>query len=135
LSFANSSAQAWAGGATLVIADWNGNASGGGAEQLKFGSDSSGLTPAQLNQILFNIGTNQYVAKILSTGEVVPNQAIAPNAAFSIQGNNFVVTWPSGWTLQSATNSFGPYSDVPSATSPYTNDITLGHQRFFRLRQ
>jgi hypothetical protein len=135
LSFANSSGQAWNAGATLVVTDWNGDASGGGAEQLKFGTDSSGLTPAQLNQILFNIGTNQYAAKILNTGEVVPNQAIAPPVAFSTQGNNFVVTWPAGWSLQSATNTCGPWNDVPSATSPYTNDMTLAPQRFFRLRQ
>jgi hypothetical protein len=135
LSFANSSSQAWAGSATLTIADWNGNASGGGAEQLKFGTDASGLTPAQLNQIQVKIGTNTYSAKILSTGEVVPNNAVGPNVAFSMQGNNFVLTWPTGWTLQSATNAPGPYTDIPSAISPYTNDMTLAPRRFFRLHQ
>ncbi|HWC59567.1 MAG TPA: hypothetical protein VHC44_07715, partial [Verrucomicrobiae bacterium] len=135
LSFANSSSQTWAIGATLVVTNWNGDPSGGGVEQLKFGSGPSGLTPAQLNQIQFSIGTNLYPAKILASGEVVPNQTSAPTAGFSTQGNNFVVTWPAGWTLQSATNASGPYNDVPAAVSPYTNDMTLAPRRFFRLRQ
>jgi hypothetical protein len=136
LSFANSSGSAWAGGATLVVTNWNGNASGGGAEQLKFGTSQSGLTPAQLNQIQFRIGTNSYTAKILSTGEVVPDQqVVGTSVTYSRQGNNLVLSWPSGWTLQTATNAGGPYSNVPSATSPYTNDMTASPQRFFRLSQ
>src|SRR5260221_7580711 len=54
LGFANSSGEIWAGGATLVIANWNGNVSGGGAEQLRFGTDQSGLTASQLAQIQFS---------------------------------------------------------------------------------
>lgn len=134
LSFANSSGEPWAAGATLVVANWNGNPSGGGAEQLKFGTDQSGLTAAQLSQIRFGSGTNVYSAKILSTGEVVPDQAGATSVAFSRQGNKLVLTWPSGWSLEAATNVVGPYLDVPGATSPYTNDLSLP-QQFFRLRQ
>jgi len=136
LSFANSSSQTWAGGATLVVSNWNGNPSGGGAEQLKFGTSQSGLTPAQLNQIQFVVGTNLFSAKILSTGEVVPNSVVSqPSIAFSKQGNNLVLNWPAGWILQTATNVSGPYVDVSGATSPYTNNVTLDPQRFFRLRQ
>jgi hypothetical protein len=118
------------------VINWNGNPSGGGAEQLKFGTNQSGLTPAQLSQIRFRVdgSTNLYSAKILNTGEVVPDQVISPSVAFSKQGNNLVLTWPSGWSLQSATNVLGPYADVPAATSPYTN-TTFQPQRFFRLRQ
>lgn len=135
LSFANSSGEAWGGGATLVISNWNGSPSGGGAEQLKFGTSQSGLTLAQLSQIQFRIGTNFYSATILNTGEVVPGQLISPSVAFSRQGNNLVLTWPSGWFLQSATNLLGPYSDVSGATSPYTVNTTAAPQQFFRLRQ
>jgi hypothetical protein len=137
LSFANSSGEAWAGGATLVIANWNGNPSGGGAEQLKFGASQAGLTSAQLSQIQFRIGssTNFYSAKILSTGEVVPDTAATPGVAFSQQGKNLILTWPAGWSLQSATNVPGPYVDIPGATPPYTNDTPLQQQQFFRLRQ
>jgi hypothetical protein len=137
LSFAKSSAETWAGGATLAVLDWNGNVSGGGAEQLRFGTDSSGLTPMQLSQIQFHLSnsTNVYSAKILNTGEVVPDQALGATIGFTQSGHNFVLTWPSGWTLQTATNVPGPYVDVPGATSPYTNDTTVDRQRFFRLRQ
>ncbi len=137
LSFANSSGEVWAGGAMLVISDWNGDPSGGGAEQLKFGTDQSGLTPTQLSQIRFDIGTNVYAAKILNSGEVVPARLVVvrPSIAFSRQGNNLVLNWPPGWVLQSATNVLGPYADVPQATSPSTIDTTLEPQQFFRLRQ
>jgi hypothetical protein len=136
LGFANSSGETWAGGAMLVISNWNGNVSGGGAEQLKFGTSQSGLTPAQLSQIRFRAGypPDLYSAKILNTGEVVPDHVIPPSLAFSRQGNNLVLTWPAGWFLQSANNVLGPYSDVPGATSPYTVDTTTGQHEFFRLR-
>ena len=135
LSFENSSAETWA-NATLVIADWNGAPSGGGAEQLKFGSDSSGLTPAQLHQIQFQISssTNFYPAKILSTGEVVPDTGGTPSVTLSRQGTNLVLTWPAGWSLQAATNAPGPYFDLPTASSPYTVDPAAEPQQFFRLR-
>jgi hypothetical protein len=135
LSLANSSSEIWAGGATLTILDWNGNPSGGGAEQLIFGADQSGLTPAQLSQIQFNYSSNIYSAKILDTGEVVPDQVFRPSVAFSQQGSNLVLSWPSGWSLQSATNLPGPFSDVSGATSPFTTNMTLEPQQFFRLRQ
>lgn len=133
LSFAGSSSETWAGGATLVITDWNGNPSGGGAERLKFGSDQSGLTFAQLAQIHFQLGTNSYTAKILNTGEVVPDQLVTPNLTFSQQGHNLVLSWPSGSKLQTATEPAGPFFDFPEATSPYTNDMTGDPQRFFRI--
>src|SRR5204863_8292341 len=62
LSFANSSGESWAGGATLMVSDWNGNPSGGGAEQLRFGNNQSGLTPAQLSRIIFQTGSSLYWA-------------------------------------------------------------------------
>jgi hypothetical protein len=137
LSFANSSGETWTGGTTLIVTNWNGNATGGGPEQLKFGTSASGLTPSQLSQIRFSSSTNLYPAKILSSGEVVPDQGTGTGAsvAFSRQGTNLVLTWPSGWTLQSATNVVGPYVDVSGATSPRTNNVTAEPQRFFRLRQ
>jgi hypothetical protein len=135
LSFANSSSATWNGAATLVVTNWNGNPSGGGAEQLKFGTSASGLTAAQLNQIRFQISSNLFSAKILGTGEVVPDQAIGTSLTFSKQGSNLMLTWPSGWTLQSATDVRGPYLDVEGATSPYTVDTTVGSQGFFRLLQ
>jgi len=67
---------------------------------------------------------------------IQPPIVSAPDVSFSLQGNNLILTWPAGWSLQSATNVPGPYFDVPGATPPYTNDMFLEQQqRFFRLRQ
>ena len=133
LGFANSSAETWSGSGMLLVSNWNGSASGGGAEQLKFGTDQTGLTAAQLSQMWFRVGTNLYSAKILNTGEVVPNQVVAPPLDFSRQGSNLVLNWLPGYTLQTATNVTGPYANISGTTSPYTNDMTLAPQRFFRL--
>src|SRR5205823_4789437 len=75
LHFAASNLQTWTG--TLSIWNWNGiPATGGGAEQLLFGTDATGLTGTQLAEIVFysDSGITQYggPTTILSTGEVVP---------------------------------------------------------------
>jgi hypothetical protein len=44
-----------------------------------------------------------------------------------------ILNWSGSFTLQSATNVTGPYTDVTS-TAPYTNS-TSGARMFFRLRQ
>ena len=136
MSFPDSSAQAWAGGATLVVANWNGNLSGGGAEQLKCGTSQSGLTPNQLAQIQFTnpagFAPGTYPAQILSTGEVVPTSA--PTLGFQKSGANLVLNWPGNFILQNATNVAGPYVDITNATSPYGFDTSEFPKRFFRLR-
>jgi hypothetical protein len=48
------------------------------------------------------------------------------------QGNNVVVTWPVG-TLQAAALVTGTFTNVTSATSPYTNAVT-GSATYFRLK-
>jgi len=48
-------------------------------------------------------------------------------------GNNVVLSWTNGaFGLQSAPTITGTFTNVPGATSPYTNSIS-GGQRFFRL--
>ena len=137
LSFANSSGQGWAGGATLVVANWNGNPSGGGAEQLKFGTSQSGLTPSQLSQIRFvnpaGMPAGTYSARILATGEVVPGPASAPTLGMTRSSNRMVMSWTGNYQLWSSTNLSGPYTAINGATSPYTNSFT-GPRRFFYLR-
>lgn len=131
LRLANSSAQPWVSSAMLYITNWHGSASGGGATQLYFGSDSNGLTAQQVAQILFNISGSLSPAAILATGEVVP---AAQPVQFSRNGGTLTVTWPAGWGLQSATNVIGPYIDVSGAASPWSVGMT-NSQEFFRLRQ
>ena len=73
LKFAPSSTSIWS--STLSVFNWTGSLSGGGADQLLFGSDSSGLTTAQLAQISFFSDDGQDFlgnATFVSGGEVVP---------------------------------------------------------------
>jgi hypothetical protein len=137
LRFAASSGQVWNANASLYVTNWAGSPSGGGNDQLKFGSNPSGLSSAQLQKIVFSnpagFAPGNYSAQILSTGEVVPTARASVGLTHS--RTNLVLTWPAGWTLQSATNVTGPYMDVSGATSPYTNLFSSGPRRFFRLRQ
>lgn len=57
-----------------------------------------------------------------------PTLTILPNAGHP------VLQWSNGFTLQSATNVGGAYTDVVGATSYYTNQFT-NSPRYFRLRQ
>ncbi|HWY51274.1 MAG TPA: autotransporter-associated beta strand repeat-containing protein [Chthoniobacterales bacterium] len=73
IAFADSHLSSWTG--TLRIYNWSGSQSGGGTDQLYFGSTSGGLTAGQLSEI--NIysdnGTTLWgVARILADGEIVP---------------------------------------------------------------
>jgi hypothetical protein len=136
LAFLNSSALVWSNSFTLTVSNWTGFTNGGGPEQLFFGNDNSGLTQAQLRHIGFvhpsGFPAGIYPAAILPTGEVVP--APRPTLLSSRNGSGLILNWNGGFILQSATNVQGPYSDVTSATSPYTNKPLLP-QQFFRLRQ
>lgn len=136
LSFANSSAETWS-PVTLSISNWNGSLNGGGNEQLKFGTNASGLSASQLKQIRFinpaGFPNGLYLAKMLNTGEVVP---YATSLAFSQTGNDLVLSWTdSNFVLQTATNVAGPYLEVPDAASPYTNVLPDTPQRFFRVQR
>ncbi len=130
LRLASSSGQPWDSSAVLYIANWHGSASGGGATQLYFGSDATGLTAPQLAQIKFSLQGELYPAQILATGEVVPQRFLTSARS----GNALSLTWAPGWVLQSSTNSPGPYQDVQGAAGPYALSMT-NPAAFFRLRQ
>jgi hypothetical protein len=54
--------------------------------------------------------------------------------SLKLSGSQVVLAWTnSAFTLQAASAPGGPFTNVPSAISPYTNAIT-GSQRFFRLK-
>jgi len=81
--FRNSSAMPWASNARLIITNWYGSLQGGGADQVFFGSSAAGLTPAQLGKILFQNPagfTGMYAARILATGEIVPDMRTGANS-------------------------------------------------------
>lgn len=77
LNFANSAATSWTGGASLSITNWSGiPVTGGGTDQVFFGSSAAGLTSSQLSQIFFinpaGLNPGTYAATILQSGEIVP---------------------------------------------------------------
>jgi hypothetical protein len=59
---------------------------------------------------------------------VLPKLWTQPN------GKNLTLTWPGPFVLQSATVPAGPFTDLPAASSPYTNNTTTSANKFFRLR-
>lgn len=137
LHFLDSHTATWTNGATLTLTNWNGSTNGGGASQLFVGSNTSGLTPAQLLRFRFSnpagFAPGTWYASQLTTGEIVPT--IRPYLSTTQQGANLVLSWTGAFTLQSATNAQGPYLNVPGATSPYTNTLKSQPRQFFRLKQ
>jgi hypothetical protein len=137
---ANSSAQPWDSSAILYITNWNGSTNGNGAHRIIFGANETGLTSQQLGQVRFRnpagLAAGDYAATILNTGEIIPLAPTGrgPTLSYQRSASQLRMEWPSGYTLQSATNIFGPFEDV-NANSPYTLDTTAQPQRFFRFRQ
>lgn len=77
LHLAESTGMAWTNSAVLNIQTWTGSLYGGGQQRIIFGSDAGGLTSHQLSQIQFQnpagLAPGNYPARILATGEVVPD--------------------------------------------------------------
>ncbi|MEO7300472.1 MAG: BNR-4 repeat-containing protein [Verrucomicrobiota bacterium] len=60
------------------------------------------------------------------------NPLPAPVLQFGLAQKQLILSWPSSFALQSATNVAGPFTNLAVA-SPYTNAMILG-QQFFRLK-
>ena len=90
------------------------------------GSGSTGTT-------LATAGVNQTFRGI-QFGPLPNNIVSRPVLSFSTSGGNLVLTWSGSFSLQSSTNAVGVYTNVPGATSAYTNNLP-GVARFFRLKQ
>ncbi len=96
LKYANSSAVSWTSGAALNIVNWTGTpVTGGGTDQVFFGSSTAGLTSTQLSQIYFinpnGLAAGKYSAIMLSTGEIIPGALVVPEpgtllAAMTLSG-------------------------------------------------
>jgi autotransporter-associated beta strand protein len=72
LRFLDSSTATWNG--TLSITNWSGSTSGGGTDQLFFGTTASGLSASQLSAVQFidpNGISGIFSATMLSSGEVI----------------------------------------------------------------
>jgi len=69
------------------------------------------------------------VAALAKLGGII----VRPTITITPSGQNVVITWPGGGTLQSASQITGPWNVVPG-TSPQTIPAT-GAAQFFRVRQ
>lgn len=141
LHFANSSGVLWSNGPVLVVQNWSGSLYGGGQQQIVFGSSAMGLTAQQLAQVQFQnpagLPSGTYPARILPTGEIVPNAGGPLPAQLSLQvqangmqltvqgqsGHNYsvqvstdLVHWAT-WTNQ--TNSSGAFTVTDTAAANY----------------
>jgi hypothetical protein len=70
----------------------------------------------------------------IASSDVSNLQIIGPTLNIGTNAGNQVLQWSNAFTLQSAVNVGGPYTDVTGAASPYTNLFT-NSQSYFRLRQ
>jgi hypothetical protein len=147
LSFANSSAVAW-NASTLNITSWNGSTSGGGSDQIKVGTDATGLTAGQLAKIKWiapNGGADVAGAKILITGEIVPTDSTPPVISSPVMvGGKFVFQVAAGSPAQTcvvqSTTSLTPpvvWANVLTNTGTFnfTNPATLPESYFRVLGQ
>src|SRR5205823_4607108 len=104
LSFANSSAEVWNSAAKLIVTNWNWLTSEYYlGDQLKFGTNQSGLTAAQLQRIHFinpaGYAPGDYAAQMLGDGEVMPGGPASgdfTNDWTSADGNWHDLTWSLG---------------------------------------
>ena len=68
-------------------------------------------------------------------GPVANNNTAPPLLSITNAGTNVVLSWTAPFALQSSTNATGVYTNLPGASSPFTNSTGNDVQRFFRLRQ
>jgi hypothetical protein len=124
-------------GAYYVTADWSGtdpvlyavtsdDSNNRLVQIVDTGSGSAGTTFAYA-------GVNQNFRGI-RFGPAETLAVARPTLTITPDGNNVILQWSGAFFLQSATNVNGPYSDVPLASSPYTNSTSGNGQMFFRLR-
>ena len=134
LNFTSASAN-WNPDAVLTITNWAGSLDGRGDDQILF-RDRASVSAQQLGKIRFinpaGLGSGEYPADILPTGEIVPRNL--PAISFIPASDKLTLQWSEPSRLQTATNVTGPYEDLPAAKSPYDVNITEGAQRYFRLK-
>jgi len=105
---------------------------------LPYGTNSDGVNPSAGLILSSNTlyGTASYGGSRNGTVFSLSLGAIsAPQLTVIPSGANIILTWPTnvaGFTLQSTPALTSTFTNIPGATSPYTNAIT-GAQQFFRL--
>jgi hypothetical protein len=94
------------------------------------------LGPGLSRQFQGGIDEPAIYDRALTPAEVLAHYLVGaangPTITITRSGNSVLLTWPVG-TLQQADNVNGPYTDLLSATSPYTTSST-GTKKFYRLK-
>ncbi|HWD91421.1 MAG TPA: hypothetical protein VG938_03640 [Verrucomicrobiae bacterium] len=150
LHLAESSGMAWTNGAVLNIQNWSGSLYGGGPQQIIFGSNASALTPQQLSQIQFQnpagLASGNYSARILATGEIVPDTgAPLPLRINLLDFNNGAMHLSVGgdigrsYAIEVSTDlwHWNTWTDQLNAVGTMSFDdynVTNSPQRFYRAR-
>jgi hypothetical protein len=80
--------------------------------------------------------SGQPVALTSAMGSSGTSYAVpAPSLTIQSSGQDVILSWSNpAFSLQTACTVTGTYTNIPGATSPYTNNIS-GLQQFFRLKQ
>jgi hypothetical protein len=118
----------------------NGNVPPLGAGLYNYNYQGGGSGPVNIGWRMDNdfhgfSGTIDEVAfynKALTQGQVQNHFASSVRLTIKKSGNNYILSWPLG-TLQQAGGVNTTWTDLPTATSPYTNAIT-GSAQFFRVK-
>ena len=86
---------------------------------------------------LFDVRIYNYALSQTEITNLVTNPGTTTQPGFPskpvLNGSQLVITY-SGGTLLGATNILGPWTAVPGATSPYTNNVTAAPQMFFKVQ-
>jgi hypothetical protein len=81
-----------------------------------------------------SVGDVAFYGRALTAPEIQAHALNGRLINISQAGTNVVVSWVSGnGTLQSAPAVTGPYTDVPGATSPWTNSMA-GSSEFYQIQ-
>jgi alpha-tubulin suppressor-like RCC1 family protein len=117
----------------------------GGAEPLAFqwrrnGVNIAGATTSALvlNSVRAYAAGSYAVLVTGPDGAALSQPALLQVAASALAARDaagrLVLDWQGPGILQTATNVYGPYWDVPGVVPPFTNLISSDPQRFYRLR-
>jgi autotransporter-associated beta strand protein len=87
------------------------------------------LTPLEVSGIYLAGATNH-----ISFAPPVNPLVRAALQIVQVSPGQYQIIWPGGGTLQASADVLGPYTNVPSGTSPYTIPISLSPQLFYRLK-
>lgn len=118
----------------------NGNVPAQGAGIYNYNYQGGGSGPVNIGWRMDNDfhGFSGTIDEVAMYNKALTQQQVQNHFASSVRltvrksGNDSILSWPLG-TLQQASGLGSTWTDLPTATSPYTNTIT-GSAKFFRVK-